>query len=74
MNFKNFSSTLISAYLLFGVLAVNAKINCNCHIKDKSNVNLQEQKTFQRPWGNYTVIDEGTGYLIKTITVNVHLF
>lgn len=27
------------------------------------------QKTFERPWGTYTVIDEGKGYLVKTITV-----
>ena len=27
-------------------------------------------KTFERPWGSYTVIDEGVGYLIKTISVN----
>lgn len=30
----------------------------------------KEQTTFFRPWGSYTVIDEGNGYLIKTISVN----
>lgn len=29
----------------------------------------QKQTTFERPWGTYTVIDEGEGYLVKTITV-----
>ncbi len=30
----------------------------------------EEQTTFNRPWGSYTVIDKGNGYLIKTISVN----
>lgn len=30
---------------------------------------MTEIKTFERPWGTYTVIDEGKGYLVKTITV-----
>lgn len=31
--------------------------------------NTEKQTTFERPWGSYTVIDEGEGYLVKTITV-----
>lgn len=31
--------------------------------------NTEKQTTFERPWGTYTVIDEGEGYLVKTITV-----
>mgnify|MGYP003391308043 CR=1 FL=1 len=27
-------------------------------------------KFFERPWGYYTVLEEGQGYLIKTIQVN----
>lgn len=33
-------------------------------------MNKEEQLTVIRPWGNYTVIDKGDGYLVKTITVN----
>jgi len=40
----------------------------NCKCKDKKKESLV-QKTFERPWGTYTVIAEGNGYLIKTITV-----
>ena len=41
--------------------------NCQCKQKDaKSDIG----KTFTRPWGTYTVIAEGNGYLVKTITVN----
>ena len=40
----------------------------NCTCKDKKKESLVQQ-TFERPWGTYTVIAEGDGYLIKTITV-----
>lgn len=35
-------------------------------------MNKQKQASVIRPWGNYTVIDVGEGYLIKTIVVNPH--
>lgn len=60
---------LVSAIMLMG-LASNATCKCNCKCKD--NVKQTEsniQKTFERPWGTYTVIDEGNGYLVKTISV-----
>lgn len=33
-------------------------------------MNTEKQSTVQRPWGTYRILDEGDGYLIKTITVN----
>jgi mannose-6-phosphate isomerase-like protein (cupin superfamily) len=29
-----------------------------------------QKETVQRPWGTYCVIQEGTGFLVKCITVN----
>ena len=61
---------LISAIMIMG-LASDAACKSNCKCKDnvkKAESNIQ--KTFERPWGTYTVIDEGKGYLVKTITVN----
>ena len=49
------------------------KCPCNCGCSKKENMKVKEsliQKTFERPWGTYTVIAEGNGYLIKTIAVN----
>lgn len=51
----------------------NKECSCKCKCNKKEDMNTKEsliQKTFERPWGTYTVIAEGNGYLIKTITVN----
>lgn len=48
---------------------LSSQAACKC-CKCKDNVKeTQKQTTFERPWGTYTVIDEGEGYLVKTITV-----
>jgi len=51
----------------------NKDCSCKCKCCKKEDMKKKEslvQKTFERPWGTYTVIAEGKGYLIKTITVN----
>lgn len=64
------TSLLVSAILLSG-LASNAACKCKCNCKETVKQTTNEiQKTFERPWGTYTVIDEGKGYLVKTISVN----
>jgi len=53
--------------------AKNGECTCKGKCDDKNCIcNKKEsliQKTFERPWGTYTVIAEGNGYLVKTITV-----
>lgn len=39
-------------------------------LKDKNDTACQVHKTVYRPWGFYTVIQEGEGYKIKIIQVN----
>ena len=51
----------------------NKDCSCKCKCCKKEDMKKKEsliQKTFERPWGTYTVIAEGNGYLIKTIAVN----
>ena len=77
---KVLSTVAISSAIMFTGLASDAACKCKCDCGDickcdcncsKDNVKKTDtQKTFQRPWGTYTVIDEGEGYLVKTITVN----
>lgn len=67
--YRIFSTGIIASAILLSGLSVNA--DCNCKSSENNNVkNIETQKTFERPWGTYTVIDEGKGYLVKTITVN----
>ena len=60
-------STFIFSTLIFNTLTVEAQ-NCDC-LKNMKKETSNLYKTFERPWGTYTVIDEGKGYLIKTISV-----
>lgn len=79
MNLKVLSTGLvISAIMLSGLSSDAAcktkqncckKCTCGCEKVKKADMN-EKQTTFERPWGSYTVIDEGEGYLVKTITVN----
>lgn len=70
INSKIFSTSIIAASLFLTGLQSNAACNCDCNCNGKKEVkNTEIQKTFERPWGTYTVIDEGKGYLVKTITV-----
>ena len=69
---KILSASLIVSSLMFAGLTVQAKCNCECKCCNTNKENVKESivnKTFERPWGTYTVIDEGQGYLVKTITV-----
>lgn len=38
-------------------------------LKEKSQGILEEGKTAYRPWGTYTILEEGSGYKIKRISV-----
>ena len=65
---KLLSVTLISTAIAMTCATADAKIFC----KSKDNMTKSDsliQQTFERPWGTYTVIDQGNGYLVKTITV-----
>lgn len=39
-------------------------------LKEKEDITHSVHKTIYRPWGYYTVLDEGQGFLTKSITVN----
>ena len=41
------------------------------NLKKNNNKEILEHKTVERPWGKYTVLQEGPGYKIKKIVVNV---
>ena len=66
---KMFSIALLATAFVLTTAIADAKIFC----KNKDNMDTKTesliQQTFERPWGTYTVIDEGKGYLVKTITV-----
>ena len=64
---KIFSIILLTTAIALTCTNADAKIFC----KNKDNMETKSliQQTFERPWGTYTVIDEGKGYLVKTITV-----
>ena len=40
------------------------------NLKEKQNDTLLAHKTVYRPWGYYTVLNEGSGFLTKCIAVN----
>lgn len=67
---------MIFTLSILGTIIISANISADafclkCKCKDmKTSEKTIIQNTFERPWGTYTVIDEGQGYLIKTITVN----
>ena len=63
---KKFSLAL--ALILVSAVFTNLSANA-LSINNKSN-KTTANNTFERPWGTYTVLDKGNGYLIKTITVN----
>ncbi|MCR5261213.1 MAG: phosphomannose isomerase type II C-terminal cupin domain [Candidatus Gastranaerophilales bacterium] len=67
---KNILTLSILGTLFVAIPADAFSLKCKC--KDDVNTKNTEktQTTFERPWGTYTVIDEGNGYLVKTITVN----
>ena len=41
-------------------------------LKAENKTQYKEHKTVFRPWGSYTVLEEGVGYKVKKITVNPH--
>jgi len=40
------------------------------HLKEKHAVEAMEHRTTHRPWGQYTILDQGPNYKIKSVTVN----
>jgi mannose-1-phosphate guanylyltransferase/mannose-6-phosphate isomerase len=40
------------------------------HLKEKNAVEALEHRTTHRPWGQYTILDSGSQYKIKIVTVN----
>ncbi len=40
------------------------------HLRDRNAVEAQEHRTTHRPWGLYTVLDQGPMYKLKSVTVN----
>ncbi len=42
------------------------------HLREKDHDACKRHREVHRPWGTYTVIEEGAGYKIKRITVNPH--
>ncbi|MCK9344991.1 MAG: mannose-1-phosphate guanylyltransferase/mannose-6-phosphate isomerase [Candidatus Pacebacteria bacterium] len=41
-------------------------------LKERNKMQYKEHKTVIRPWGSYTVLEEGLGYKVKKIVVNPH--
>jgi len=41
-------------------------------LKERNMMQYKEHKTVMRPWGSYTVLEEGIGYKVKKIVVNPH--
>ncbi len=39
-------------------------------LKSRNCVEAQEHRTTHRPWGHYTILDQGPNYKIKNVTVN----
>jgi mannose-1-phosphate guanylyltransferase/mannose-6-phosphate isomerase len=39
-------------------------------LKNRNRVEAQEHRTTHRPWGHYTILDQGPNYKIKNVTVN----
>ena len=46
--------------------------NAYATLKERNMMQYKEHKTVVRPWGTYTVLEEGIGYKVKKITVNPH--
>lgn len=46
--------------------------NAYLALKEHNKMQYREHKTVIRPWGSYTVLEEGPGYKVKKITVNPH--
>lgn len=67
---KNVLTLSILGTLFVAIPADAFSLKCKCKDKVTSKTTEKTQTTFERPWGTYTVIDEGKGYLVKTITVN----
>lgn len=41
-------------------------------LKESNKIQYKEHKTVFRPWGSYTILEEGIGYKVKKVTVNPH--
>ncbi len=39
-------------------------------LKSRNCIEAQEHRTTHRPWGHYTILDQGPNYKIKNVTVN----
>lgn len=39
-------------------------------LKSKNRIEAMEHRTTHRPWGQYTILDQGPNYKIKNVTVN----
>lgn len=39
-------------------------------LKDREHATFDEHRTMQRPWGSYTILEEGSGFKIKRIEVD----
>lgn len=46
--------------------------NAYAELKERNKMQYKEHKTVMRPWGSYTVLEEGPGYKVKKIIVNPH--
>jgi len=46
--------------------------NAYAELKERNMAQYKEHKTVMRPWGSYTVLEEGVGYKVKKIVVNPH--
>lgn len=46
--------------------------NAYAELKERNMMQYKEHKTVMRPWGSYTVLEEGIGYKVKKIVVNPH--
>lgn len=46
--------------------------NAYAELKERNMMQYKEHKTVIRPWGSYTILEEGTGYKVKKIVVNPH--
>lgn len=44
--------------------------NAYAELKERNMMQYKEHKTVVRPWGSYTVLEEGIGYKVKKIVVN----
>lgn len=46
--------------------------NAYAALKERNMMQYKEHKTVIRPWGSYTVLEEGLGYKVKKLVVNPH--